>query len=319
MLHKIDLNALAPVPLATSGVAPEQVHVFNQRSLHAVNAALAARRPLLVRGEPGTGKTQLARAAAKVLGRAFIAQVVDSRTDPRDLLWHFDAVGRLAEAQLQSAMSHDEAVMREKLAIQNFVRPGPLWWAFDWPSAEEQALRVQMAPPLQVDGGQWKHGCVLLIDEIDKAESDVPNALLEALGNGSFLPMDRAEPVEVSARPPLVVITTNEERTLPDAFIRRCLVLHLKLPEESSRLTEHLVNIGEAHFPQASPTLLQRAAEMLVSDREKVEEKGLAPPGQAEYLDLVRAVQDAASNEDEENEMLHTISTFVLDKHEGTR
>src|SRR3954469_13233582 len=87
------------VPLAPRGCLPEQVHVFEEEAIQAVNAALAAGRPLLVRGEPGIGKSQLARAAAKCLGKAYIPHVVDSRTESRDLLWHFDAVGRLAEAQ----------------------------------------------------------------------------------------------------------------------------------------------------------------------------------------------------------------------------
>jgi MoxR-like ATPase len=129
---------------APSG-APEQVHVFSEPEILAIDTALAARRALLIRGEPGTGKTQLAKAAAIALGRGFVSYVVDARTESRDLLWHFDAVARLGEAQVQGALSRDaadSATVREALAIENFVHPRPLWWAFDWQNAADQAKRA---------------------------------------------------------------------------------------------------------------------------------------------------------------------------------
>src|SRR3954466_8336689 len=170
------------VPLAPRGCLPGPVHVFERETIQAVNAALAAGRPLLVRGEPGIGKSQLARAAAKCLGKAYIPHVVDSRTESRDLLWHFDAVERLAEAQLSGALRENPETVRKRLEVQNYLRPGPLWWAFDWQDAEKQARLVQASPPSQRDGGDSSKGCVVLVDEIDKAETDVPNGLLEAFG-----------------------------------------------------------------------------------------------------------------------------------------
>jgi hypothetical protein len=135
-------------PLATLGTFPEQTHVFDADSIHAVNAALASRRPLLVRGEPGIGKSQLARATAKVLRRPYIEQVVDARTESRDLLWYYDAVARLSEAQLSGALGHRDDGARRRLAVRNYVRPGPLWWAFDWADALRQAVDVGApAPP----------------------------------------------------------------------------------------------------------------------------------------------------------------------------
>jgi MoxR-like ATPase len=135
--------------LAASPTTPEQVHVFDRREIEAVNAALAARRPLLVRGEPGIGKSQLARAVAKAMGRAFLQHVVDARTESRDLQWHFDAVARLADAQLMGALGRGEGQdetqaldesqapvrARDRLAIQHYIHPRALWWAFDWDSA----------------------------------------------------------------------------------------------------------------------------------------------------------------------------------------
>ncbi|MEW6220411.1 MAG: AAA family ATPase [Thermodesulfobacteriota bacterium] len=170
------------------GTWPETRHVFDEASIWAVNAALAAQRPLLVRGEPGSGKSQLARAAAKELGRAFVPAVVHSRSESQDLLFCYDAVCRLGEAQALAA-SRGQVDVRAALAPVRFVSPGPLWWTFDWPSAAAQAKQCLSAarPPERPKGWQPKTGgAVLLIDEIDKAEADLPNGLLETLGNGAF-------------------------------------------------------------------------------------------------------------------------------------
>jgi len=340
------------VTLAASPTVPEPVHVWDRREIAAVNAAIAAKRPLLVRGEPGIGKSQLARAAAKALGRAFVSCVVDSRTESRDLLWHYDAVARLADAQLLGALRCDNATetvplpstgsapiaslpseggqlnasARTRLAVRNYLHPCPLWWAFDWSNALQQATEVGQEPPNQADGGDPANGCLVLIDEIDKAESDVPNGLLEALGSGGFAPPDMKNPIEAKGEPPLVIITTNEERALPDAFIRRCLVLHLCLPEQRDELIAHLIARALAHFPQsrypqATDALLQRAAELLVQDRKTAQLEHWFPlPGQAEYLDLVRAVLGLDGEEGlaagyDAATLLEQVSGYVLKKH----
>jgi MoxR-like ATPase len=325
------------VQLAPAGDMPEAVHAFVPRQVRAINAALAARRPLLVRGEPGIGKSQLARAAAKGLGRAFVAHTVDARTESRDLLWHFDAVARLAEAQLIGATRglglsvpdtgevKDPAAQREqadrqakeRLAIGRFLHPRALWWAFDWEGALKQAREVGVQPPPQPDGGDPGVGCVVLIDEIDKAEADVPNGLLEALGVGSFLPQGSTQPVTATGPAPLVIITTNEERVLPDAFIRRCLVLHMRLPSDPKRLAELLIARGRVHFGRRfSAAVLARAAALLIADRETARENHWLPlPGQAEYLDLLRAVTASAAKAKDQQALLETVAEFVLKKH----
>jgi MoxR-like ATPase len=330
----------AVVKLAGTGDMPEAVHQFELRQVRAVNAALAARRPLLVRGEPGIGKSQLARAAAAALGRAFISHTVDARTESRDLLWHFDAVARLAEAQLVSALLGTKAASTSKpatdpdsktlatdptkppdirawLAIGRFLHPRALWWAFDWGDALAQANRVGVPSPPQPDGGDPAKGCLILIDEIDKAEADVPNGLLEALGAGRFNPQGRAEPVTAKGIAPLVVITTNEERALPDAFVRRCLVLHLRLPSDPTQLAERLIERGQAHFgKRISAKVLQRAADLLIADRETARENHWLPlPGQAEYLDLVRVVITHERTAKAQETLLDAVAEFVLKKH----
>src|SRR5262249_44199997 len=124
------------IPLPDRGRTRASVHIIDEDSIEAVNAALATGRPLLVRGAPGTGKSQLARAAGERLGRAFLPYAVDGRTETRDLLWSMDAVSRLATAQVLGALGvrGDEA-LKARMEIGAFVKPGPLWWAFDWAGA----------------------------------------------------------------------------------------------------------------------------------------------------------------------------------------
>ena len=306
----------AKIDLAELGDKPEEVHVFDDESVWAINAALAARRPLLVRGEPGVGKSQLARAAAapEMLNCPLVPFVVDSGTESRDLLWTFDAVKRLAEAQVAGALREDGDAVTDRLHVDKFFHPGPLWWAFDWITANAQAELVGAAIPKTPDKG-WEpgQGCVVLIDEIDKAESDVPNGLLEALGSGTFQPQGRELPVTVEDNPPLVVITTNGERVLPDAFMRRCLVLDIVLPSKPDELKTLLIERGRAHFAEASDAVLTSAAEMLVKDRFNTQ---FTPrPGQAEYLDLLRIVTELCPGDSAQQEKtLERVAAFVLDK-----
>ena len=150
-----------------------------------------------------------------------------------------------------------------RLAVGNYVRPGPLWWAFDWDDANQQAERTRTQVPLHDSLADPRNGCVVLIDEIDKAESDVPNGLLEAVGSGRFTPFGQTRAVEVRGEPPLVAITTNEERVLPNAFLRRCLVLELRLPGDDPGLIEHLIERAAVHFParaEDSKALFRKAA-----------------------------------------------------------
>jgi MoxR-like ATPase len=317
------------IELHTAAGHLRAVHIFDAPSIHAVNAALASGRPLLLRGEPGVGKSQLAHAAAKVLRRPFLSYAVDIQTESQDLLWRFDSVSRLAEAQVAGAFAscsgehlpnvlqkHREA-MRVEMAIKHFMHPGPLWWAFDWENAEGQAERARGNVPSYDEDAAPANGCVLLIDEIDKAETDVPNGLLEALGAGQFTPFGRIEPVFVGEIPPLVIITTNEERALPDAFLRRCMVLNMELPRDEEGLTTLLIKRGAKHFPEVHQDVLKEAAKQLWDDREVTRQEGLHPlPGQAEYMDLLRALHNRYPGDTEQQDkLLNQISAFALRKH----
>ena len=309
------------VPLPT-GTTFDAVHIFDADSIYAINAALASERPLLVRGEPGVGKSQLARAAAMKLHRVFLQYAVDIQTEAKDLLWHFDSIQRLAQAQVVGALAaQGERPNREDiqadLAVAKFLHPGRLWWAFDSADAKLQAAEAKSPVPVPEGDADWAKGCVVLIDEIDKAETDVPNGLLEALGARQFTPIGRSEAVRARPPFPLVVITTNEERALPDAFLRRCMVLNLELPANSEALIQLLVLRGGKHFPQVREDVRQEAARMLDEDRKAARDKGLRPPpGQAEYMDLLRALdRQRPGRPKEQKELLERIRRFALNKH----
>src|SRR5687767_783409 len=198
------------------------VYVYSPEIVLAVNVALATRRPLLVRGPSGSGKSSLARNVANFLNWRYYETVISSRTQARDLLWEVDLLRRLNAAQAQ------DRVLGADLAP--YVTPGVLWWAFDRPGALRHGKAVKAADSGQQapkEPGEQKHPAaraVVLIDEIDKADPDVPNNLLVPLGSLQFRVEETGALVETDAkRAPLVFITTNDERELPAAFLRRCV------------------------------------------------------------------------------------------------
>ena len=329
--------------LKATGTWRESVHVFDGRSAQAIRAALASGRPLLVRGEPGTGKSQLARAAAKVLNRRFMSQVVDAHTEIQDLWYRFDAVSRLGNAQVLSVTGKDKDVEKE-LEPERYLSPGVLWWAFAWGDA---AKRKCSHPLFQVgENTDAQQGVVLLLDEIDKADADLPNSLLETLDNGKFTVPWINETIGVSEADeisrPLVIITTNEDRQLPGAFVRRCLVLDLSLPKKEPALVKHLTERAVFHFPKTVNTdkdtqaierdeaglliaksrfdddVLTEAASQLYQDRVEAEGLGVTPPGQAEYLDMLRVLDELApEGKERQLELLSVIKDFALKKYPG--
>lgn len=314
MLH-IKENDVTHLP--PQGSWPKSVHKWEKTAILAVNTALTARRPLLVRGEPGTGKSQLARAAAMELGRVFITEVINAKSESRDLQYHFDAVRRLGEAQALGAGGVDAA---DRLDPIRFLSPGPLWWCLNWDTAMTQAKKsiCGVAGPVPPEGWDMSKGSVLLLDEIDKADADLPNGLLETLGNGGFSAPYTRRTVCLSENvpSPLVMITTNEERELPAAFLRRCMVLHIGLPARKDDFIAFLADRGRIHFPDDhSDAVRQEAARQLWKDRKGALDACQPPPGQAEYLDILRALKDMAEGETDSLAVLDEIKDFAFKKY----
>lgn len=288
-------------------------HLWKQSEIDAAILALAARRPLLVRGEPGTGKTQLAHALACALGWALHAVTIHARFEAQDLLYQFDAVRRLSDAQAEklSQPGWDE---------KPYWQPGPLWKAFGWDTTAGYGGIRELA------GGEAvaPEGHVVLIDEIDKADSDLPNSLLDVLGSRRLVIPPLAEPLLASAeRWPLIVITTNEERELPPAFLRRCVVLSHDLAAGAA-YAGFLIEHGRAHFGEAAmkpapamdEAVLRQAAEQLLEDRTRTQAAHLSPPGLAEYLDLLRALLELAPGDPvRQGDWLGRLNRYAYLKH----
>ena len=300
--------------LPATDACAEAWHQWSQPEIDALRLAYAAGRPLLVQGEPGTGKTQLARAAAEWLGWRLHAETIHPRFEPHELRYRFDAVRRLADAQAGA----------KRLDRHRYWRPGVLWRAFGW----ESALPFM---PVAERGGK-PAGHVVLIDEIDKADSDLPNSLLDVLAQRSFQVEPVTEPIGGPAvQAPLIIITTNDERDLPAAFRRRCIVLSLAAGDDYAAW---LVDRGQAHFGRQpdeagrelaliDETILRAAADQLVTDRRAVESLNRPKPGLAEYLDLLYALKalfehkpDAAARTTQQRAWLTRLSAYGYLKHQ---
>lgn len=298
----LNLTPEAITQLPAEGRYERSAHQWSQAEIDALTLALAARRPLLVRGEPGTGKTQIARAVAVHCGWMLHSETIHPRFDPEHLIARFDAVRRLADAQAGKCVDTDSA----------YWNPGPLWRAYDWTTAERFMARAEPRPEPQ--------GHVILIDEIDKADSDLPNSLLELLGQRSleFTPL-KLQLGGPEARLPLVIITTNEERELPAAFVRRCVVLNLAAPAD---YRGWLIARGRSHYPggggdrSLDERVLAHAADQLVADRNAMEQADLPPPGAAEYLDLLAALHTLAPGDTAEQlKLLDRLGAYAYIKH----
>ncbi len=307
-------RALPSVELTHEGT--EFQYRFEADHVRAINIAVAAGRPLLIQGEPGVGKSELARAAAKARGGAFVATALTAKTEADDLLFHFDAVGRLAQAQVASHLEGSSAGSIQNLLKEGrFTRPGVLWWAFNWKSAVDHLSnhKFEASWPFQRDDGSPTHGVVVLLDEIDKAESAVPNALLEALGSRRFSVPHVGDVVRDISQPLLVVITTNDERSLPDAFIRRCMVLKMETPTEAE-----LLERGKSHSAGRCTEGVLRAILGCMEEERRAADRfpGQRPPGQAEFLDAVRALSELAPRDETiQKDLLESIRKVAFQKH----
>ena len=223
-------------------------YVATEDLLVAVNAAITLERPLLIKGEPGTGKTILAHEIAAALGRPLIEWHIKSTTKAQHGLYEYDAVARLRDSQLGDARVHD---------IRNYIVRGKLWEAF---AAEDRP--------------------VLLIDEIDKADIEFPNDLLQELDRMEFYVHETKETI-VAAERPIVVITSNNEKELPDAFLRRCFFHYIRFPDPDT-----MAEIVHVHYPDLKKLILREALGAFYEVREV---PGLKKkPSTSELLDWIK-------------------------------
>ncbi len=267
------------------------VYLHTDRIVLAVNVALAAKRPLLISGPPGSGKSTLARYVAWVKNWRYLKQVVTSRTAAEDLLYRVDALQRLNDAQVKD---------RTLLPDFAYIDPGVLWWAFDRESAarrggsakEVAALGALFPAPSRQPEAVDTDDVVVLLDEIDKAEPDVPNDLLEPLDRGSFAV--RGLQSEITKRGQvLLIITTNGERELPPAFYRRCVVLSLDEITGPGKISQ-LTRIAALHYGDTHAALHAEIAGWFVSAAEHAKRNARREPSTAEYLDTVWACAELA-------------------------
>jgi MoxR-like ATPase len=214
----------------------------------AVNASVTLERPILVKGEPGTGKTQLALEVARSLGKPLYEWHIKSTTKAQQGLYEYDAVARLRDSQLGDDKVHD---------IANYIVRGKVWEAFE---SEEQP--------------------VLLIDEIDKADIEFPNDLLQELDRMEFFVYETKKLIKATHRP-VIVITSNNEKELPDAFLRRCFFHYIKFPDK-----ETMAQIVDVHFPNLKKDLLSEALNAFYKVRDV---RGLKKkPSTSELLDWIK-------------------------------
>lgn len=225
-----------------------QDYVATEDLTVAVNAAVLLERPLLIKGEPGTGKTELAKQVASALGLELIEWNIKSTTKAQQGLYEYDAVSRLRDSQLGDERVHD---------VGNYIRKGKLWTAFE---ADQKV--------------------VLLIDEIDKADIEFPNDLLQELDKMAFHVYETGETVAANNRP-VVIITSNNEKELPDAFLRRCFFHYISFPDQDT-----MRQIVKVHYPDIKEQLLTTALTQFYEIREQ---QGLKKkPSTSEVLDWLK-------------------------------
>lgn len=282
------------------------VYLENDELRLVTEIAILTGRPLLLLGEPGSGKSSFAPFIAANLDWKYFEFNVTGRTEARELLWRFDALSRLRDAQTGV----------KKLKPEHYVIPEVLWWAFNFEDALEFVRKNSRLSLSGVDGvvpfadinlKRRAPGAVVLIDEIDKADPNVPNDLLEVIGKNTFTVSDigrivQRQPSPLKTEPVapddygdlLIIITTNEERDLPPAFMRRCIMYKLSEPEDRKALTDKWFDIARLHLEKAiglhpqGEEMVRKLADKCWKLRDESDNKVRRTPSVAEFLDALK-------------------------------
>lgn len=294
-----------------------RIYLYDPKLQLAAEIAIVTQRPLLIRGDPGSGKSSFAPFAARNLNWCYFEKTITGRTEAKDLLWKFDALARLRDAQAKSYEKGD-------IDPNRYITPGVLWWAFNRDDAYEfmhrrneqfahskyksSHRRSQIEPFAEINHLRDKKRAVVLIDEIDKAEPEVPNDLLEIFGQNRFTVDELEHRVERVTPDPyddekspnhygslLIIITTNQERDLPAAFLRRCIVHTITEPERQEDQIKRLEEIADLHLGKKfrlnadNKELTHRVAEKFCQLRQEAEKRQTRKPSTAEFLDALRS------------------------------
>ncbi len=327
-----DYNKFLPwendLSTTASGVGPDNrsglVYLPDPKLQLAAEIAIVTQRPLLIRGNPGSGKSSFAPFAARNLKWRYYETTITGRTEAKDLLWKFDALARLRDAQAQSVASD--------ISPSRYVTPGILWWAFNRDDAlkfiskrnvssenRNVSLGYKAEPFAVINGQRDPLRSVVLIDEIDKAEPELPNDLLEVLGLNRFVvdELDRSIERKVPDQDPnpgspnhygsaLIIITTNQERDLPAAFIRRCVVHTIEEPQGEDEQIKRLEEIADLHMRSlivshnAGENLVLNVAKTCYQLRQEANQSSGKGPSTAEFLDALRVCFTLGINPDSE-------------------
>jgi MoxR-like ATPase len=297
-----------------TGVGPDDrsgwVYLHDPKLQLCAEIAIVTQRPLLISGQPGSGKSSFAPFIASILNWRYYGTTITGSTEAKDLLWKFDALARLRDAQA-----------KKNIDPSHYVTPGVLWWAFNRKDAKELMSKRKVLsgdrdsrgssgePFAEINRDRDEDRTVILIDEIDKAEPDLPNDLLEVFGLNRFIVDELDRPVkrifldpDDNIRSPnhfgsmLIIITTNQERDLPAAFMRRCVVYAIEEPKEEAEQIERLTKIAKLHMPgkieshSAGEELVKNVAEKCYQLRQDPEQP--RGPSTAEFLDALRVCFD---------------------------
>ena len=284
--ENLDESEFEEVKLLPAGSWPECHHAVNRQDILAMVAAMGSQRTLLLSGEPGTGKSHLARAVAALTQRYFVSTVIKPDTEVEELLWSIDHTRRLADAQLAGATKEPF-----DSSLSPYIVPGPVWHAFEAPPNDKVASYP--APPDQQFPRD--HGVVLLIDEVDKANRSLLNSLLEVLGNMSFEVPVLEYTVCNRKVPPIIVLTSNGDQSLPDPLLRRCVTYEITLPVAEQPFIKYMEQIAKVQMgDDYSQPVAMECAKWIHSARQTAV---AYKPGAGEFVDLIRTLHRLEPND----------------------